>query len=57
MHFEAKFDKLRSAEMTQFRHAGVDACKSQHESLITISMIMTDVRWHVTEVGALVIVV
>ena len=36
LHFEAKFDKLRSAEMTQFRHAGLNACKSQHESLITV---------------------
>ena len=36
LHFEAKLDKLRSAEMTQFRHAGLDACKSQHESLIRV---------------------
>ena len=36
LHFEAKFDKLRSVEMTQFRHAGLDACKSQHESLIRV---------------------
>ena len=65
LHFEAKFDKLRSVEMTQFRHAGLDACKSQHESLIRVLPkserlslvsvnidVMTVVTSHVTEVWA-----
>ena len=52
--------------MTQFRHAGLDACKSQHESLITVlpewksfirlvsvnNDVVTVVTSHVTEVWA-----